>query len=420
MRLGAPAVAARLRACPRACAGAATLLAPAVALVVVSVSALLLPPNPPMAQIAIARGLAELAAACPLLADPGYATPRAHPATITLAHPVDGVRFDYLAHVAVPSLPFWGQRDLARAVRGDPGAAARAVRRRARAPLRRLARQVRPRDQAAPALGLYEQLRVALGTEQPGWPAAATLRLPPTPASPSSSSTSRRAHSRARRRRRARVRRGAGAHHGRRRPAIASAPPPAATAASRSSFPYASVNAQLELRCAAGTRVLEISDAAVEQGGEVTADCSSRRPRRSPDGRATPTLRRAGAAAAATTTTPPRLATGRVLAAATAGRHRPTGAPPPGDGGWSLAALAHQPVPARDLVGDLALGVRMHELEQLQRIGEPVAPHQRHRPPAPLLRRHQPPLRRPGSAAPARRRAARRASTARSARRAAR
>ncbi|MCU1281181.1 MAG: putative oligosaccharyl transferase, partial [bacterium] len=153
------------------------LVVPAVALVVVSISVILLPPNPQMAQVAIARGLAELAARLPALADPAYATPRAHPATMTLAHPVDGVRFDYLAHVAVPSLPFWGQptslmqyEETLALLRGPYGPA---LERRLDDWRVRYILVTKPR----PQLGLYEQLRIALGSEHPGWPATATVRL---------------------------------------------------------------------------------------------------------------------------------------------------------------------------------------------------------------------------------------------------
>jgi hypothetical protein len=243
--------------------------------VVVSVSALLLPPNPPMAQIAIARGLAELAARLPVLADPAYATPRAHPSTITLAHPVDGVRFDYLAHVAVPSLPFWGQatslkqyEETLALLRGPYGPE---LERRLDDWRVKYILVTKPR----PQLGLYEQLRIALGSEQPGWPAIATVRL-----AADAGVAKLFEHVEG-----ARLRGHAAA--GERVFVEALVRTTNSTTGFRVSatagsdgiftlvFPYASVNARIELRCAAGTRVLEISDAAVEGGGEVAADCSA-------------------------------------------------------------------------------------------------------------------------------------------------
>jgi hypothetical protein len=264
-----------VRALPASFALVRTLVAPAVALVVVSVSALLLLPNPPLAQIAIARGLAELATSLPRLADPAYAVPRASPSTITLAHPVDGVRFDYLAHVAVPSLPFWGQptslMQYEQTMALLSGPYGPDLERRLEAWHVKYILVTKPR----PQLGLYEQLRIALGSEQPGWPAITTARLAADAgvAKLFERVKGARLHGHAAAGERvfvaALVRTTLSATGFR----------VGATAAADGTFtlvfPYASVNARIELRCAAGTRVLDISDAAVEHGDDVVADCAS-------------------------------------------------------------------------------------------------------------------------------------------------
>lgn len=258
------------RVVPAAWTLARRTLAPAVALAVVAGSAALLPPNPRLLQIAVARGLATLAE-LPGLADPAYATPRAQPASIVLAHPVDGVRFAYLAHVAVPSLPFWGQptalaqfEETLALLRGPYDAA---LERRLDAWRVKYVLVTNPR----PSLGLYEQLRIAAGSEHPGWPATATLRLV------ADAGTARLFE---------RVR-GARLHG--RAPAGATvtvdAPVRTATATLRFRasataggdgtfalvFPYAGT---VELGCPGGRRALAIPDAAVTHGDDVIADCA--------------------------------------------------------------------------------------------------------------------------------------------------
>jgi hypothetical protein len=84
-------------------------LVPATVLVLLTFSALLAPPNLPLAHVAIARDLARLAAEVPAIADPGWYESSARPRAVTLAHPVDGARFGYLARVAVSAIPFWSQ-----------------------------------------------------------------------------------------------------------------------------------------------------------------------------------------------------------------------------------------------------------------------------------------------------------------------
>ena len=255
-------------------------LGPAVALGVVTASLLLLPPNPPLTQIAIARGLAEIAARVPRLSDPAYATPRAAPATITLAHPVDGVRFAYLAHVAVSALPFWGQptslaqyQETLELLRGPYGPE---LERRLDAWRVKYILVTKPR----PQLGLYEQLRIALGSEHPGWPPTATVRLV---ADAGTAKLFERVRG-------ASVRGHAGA--GEKvsvdafvRTALATIRYSASVTAGRDGtfrliFPYANGGdwptkvAGIQLRCAERTRTIEVSDRAVESGDEVVADCN--------------------------------------------------------------------------------------------------------------------------------------------------
>ncbi|HEX6837959.1 MAG TPA: hypothetical protein VF334_15380, partial [Polyangia bacterium] len=133
----------------------------------------------------------------------------------------------------------------------------------------------RPRAQ----LGLYEQLRIALGSAQPGWPSTSTLRLV---ADAGTARLFERVPG-------ARVR-------GHARPnddvtvaaLVRTLPQPTGfrTTVKAGSdgaftvvFPYASASAwptavaAIELRCPSGTRALTIADAAVEHGDDVVADC---------------------------------------------------------------------------------------------------------------------------------------------------
>jgi hypothetical protein len=152
-------------------------LAPATCLLVVAVSALLAPPNPRLPQVEVARDLFLLARTVQgRVADPAWGEPAGRPASVTLAHPDDGVRFGYFAHVAVPSLPFWSQAtSLAQfqktlAMFSKPYGAALEKRMddwRVGYVLVTIPR---------PSLGFYEQLRVIDGAAQGDWPAAATLR----------------------------------------------------------------------------------------------------------------------------------------------------------------------------------------------------------------------------------------------------
>ena len=255
-------------------------LAPLAGVVVLAGGLALLPPNERFLEIEVARGLADLARQVPRIADPAYSVPRAQPASVTLAHPVDGPRFGYLAHVAVPALPFWGQPTslaqyeqtiaLLRAPYGPE------LERRFDDWRIKYVVVTKPRGQ----LGLYEQLRIALGSAQPGWPATSTLRLV------ADAGTARLFE----RVRGARIR-------GRARPneevtvaalVRAQSQPigfrAVATAGSDGSFalvfPYASASAwptkvaAIELRCAGGKRALTISDDAVEKGADIVADCA--------------------------------------------------------------------------------------------------------------------------------------------------
>lgn len=255
-------------------------VAPAVGVVVLAGGVALLPPNERFLEIEVARGLADVAARVPQIADPAYLRPRAPPSSVTLAHPVDGPRFGYLARVAVPALPFWGQPTslmqyeqtiaLLRAPYGPE------LERRLDGWRVKYVVVTKPRAQ----LGLYEQLRIALGSAQPGWPSTSTLRLV------ADAGTARL------------FERVAGARvRGHARPnedvtvaALVRAAPQAvgfrATVKAGSDgsftvvFPYASASAwpttvaAIELRCAGASRALTISDAAVEHGDEVAADCA--------------------------------------------------------------------------------------------------------------------------------------------------
>jgi len=245
-------------------------LAPVVGLAVVAASAALLPPNPRLLQIAVARGLATLAQH-PGLADPAYDRPRAQPASVVLAHPVDGVRFAYLAHVAVPSLPFWGQptalaqyEQTLALLRGPYDAA---LERRFDAWRIRYVLVTNPR----PSLGLYEQLRIAAGSEHPGWPATSTLRLV------ADAGTARLFE---------RVR-GARLHGTAPAGATITVDAPVRTATTTLRFrasakagsdgrfalvyPYAG---GVELGCPSGRRLLTIPESAVTHGDDVAADCA--------------------------------------------------------------------------------------------------------------------------------------------------
>ena len=254
-------------------------LAPLVGVVVVAGGVALLPPNERFLEGEIARGLAELAARVPQIADPGYLRPRAQPASLTLAHPVDGPRFGYLARVAVPALPFWGQPTSLRqyeetlALLREPYSAA--LERRFDDWRVKYVVVTKPRAQ----LGLYEQLRIALGSAQPGWPATSTLRLV---ADVGVARLFERVPG-------ARVRGHARAGEAVEVDALVRATPQplgfraTATAGSDGSFtvvfPYASRTAwpatvaAVQLRCGATTRALDISDDAVEHGVVVAADC---------------------------------------------------------------------------------------------------------------------------------------------------
>ena len=268
-----------LRALPETMALLRRAIAPAIALGVVAASAALLPPNPRLLQIAVARGLATLAARLPGIADPAYDHPRAAPASVVLAHPVDGVRFAYLARVAVPSLPFWGQptalaqyEETLALLRGPYDAALEA---RLDAWRVKYVLVTNPR----PAFGLYEQLRVALGAEHPGWPATSTLRLVADAGTAKLFERVRgaRLHGRA----------PAGARVFvdalvRAEPQVIRYRQSAVAAADGTYalvFPYASDAPwptslrSIELRCPSGPRALAIADAAVEHGDDVVADC---------------------------------------------------------------------------------------------------------------------------------------------------
>ncbi len=268
-----------LRALPAAWTLARRALAPAVAFGVVAASMALLPPNPRLLQIAVARGLAMLAARLPGIADPAYAKPRAEPATVVLAHPVDGVRFAYLARVAVPSLPFWGQptalaqyEETLALLRGPYDAT---LEQRLDAWRVKYVLVTNPR----PALGLYEQLRVALGAEHPGWPATATLRLVAAAGTAKLFERVRGARLLGRAPAGARVFVDA---YVRAEPQILRYR--ASTVAGADGtvalvYPYASEAPwptslrALELRCPSGARPLAIPDAAVEHGDDIVADC---------------------------------------------------------------------------------------------------------------------------------------------------
>jgi hypothetical protein len=253
------------------------LITPAVGLAVVSLSAALMPPNPRLRQIAVAHDLARLAALVPRVADPAYGVPRASPASVTLAHPVDGVRFAYLAHVAVPALPFWGEASsLAHyqetlALLSAPYSTA--LEARLDAWRVRYVLTTSPR----PSLGLYEQLRIALGSQHPGWPATATLRLVAEAGGARLFERVRGARIRGRARPRetvtveAYVRAGDGI-------VFRSSQVTGEDGSFALVVPYASKSdwptgvATLRLRCPRGWSEIEIADAAVESGGEIVAD----------------------------------------------------------------------------------------------------------------------------------------------------
>ena len=152
-------------------------LAPATCLLVVAMSALLAPPNPRLPQVKVAHDLHLLAQMVRgRVADPAWSVPSGRPASVTLAHPDDGVRFGHFAHVAVPSLPFWSQPTSLKQIQqtlamfSKPYGAA--LEKRMNNWRVRYVLVTIPR----PSLGFYEQLRVIDGAAQGDWPAAATLR----------------------------------------------------------------------------------------------------------------------------------------------------------------------------------------------------------------------------------------------------
>ncbi|MGZ3443531.1 MAG: hypothetical protein ACXVDD_28610, partial [Polyangia bacterium] len=129
-------------------------------------------------------------------------------------------------------------------------------------------------------LGLYEQLRIALGSEHPGWPATSTVRLVADAGTAKLFERVAGAH----------VRGHAGANEPVSLEAFVRGTPStirfSASARAGSDgtfalvFPYASKSgwpahvAGIYLRCPGGVRAIEISDAAVERGDEVVADCT--------------------------------------------------------------------------------------------------------------------------------------------------